>query len=847
MRNISAWAIKNPIPPIVLFLALTIAGLTSYFELPINQIPNVEFGEIDVTVTEAGASPSELETQVTQQVEAALTSVTGVDKISSTISQGVSRTFVELQIGADVSRAVDDARDAIARIRSDLPQAIDEPQVQRQDVSSQPIAYFAVSNPAMSAQDLSYYVDRTLSRELLAIKGVSAVTRLGGVDREIRIALDPLRLESFGITADEVSQQLRRSNVDLPGGRTEIGGQTQIIRTLGGAASVETLATQLISLPDGRTVRLKDLGEVSDTASEPTQTLRYNDKQAIGVLVQRAKGTSEVTVTEAVIKKVDELNENGSIRFQTIFTPVDFIRGLHHGSIEALIEGAALAVFVVFLFLRNWRATIIAAIAIPLATIPTFAALAPLGFTLNIMTLIALALVAGVLVDDAIVEIENIYRHMAMGKKPYQAALEAADEIGLAVVATSATIIAVFLPVSFMGGETGVWFREFGITVAVAVFFSLLVARLITPMMAAYFLKGEQDEPKRSTLQRWYEQALQFSLRHPVAPIAAGLFSFVAAIAVMTQMPMTFIPRLDNGALNLKVEFPPGTTLEDADRIMLNIADKSRGEPEVISVFTQASAANGAVSSGSVNYQLTPREKRKLSDYDVQQKLRPVLATIPDVRLSFQNFQGGGRGADIDLELTGDDPQLVTDSAERLVAAMRRNLSQLTEVRASTSQKRPELEIRPKPDEAARLGVTAASIATAVRIATDGDVDRNLAKFDVEDRRADPRSIATGCAYDLDTVRSLRVPTINGGAVRPRCCRRHQAGRWRNDYRTPRPTKVGDTLQISSPPAERGARSDKGLAGSEEPSRWRQIQYRGSTEDLGRSNERFLLRRCSGA
>ncbi len=767
MRNISAWAIKNPIPPIVLFVALTIAGLSAYFQLPVNQIPNVDFGEISVTVTQAGASPSELETQVTQQVEAALTGVTGVDKIVSTISQGVSETEIELQIGADVSRAVDDARDAMARIRGDLPQDIDEPQVSRQDASGEPVAYFAVENPSMSAQDLSFYVDQNLTRELLAIKGVASVQRLGGVDREIRVALDPARLESFGVTADQVSQQLRRANADLAGGRAELGGQAQTIRMLGGAGSVTALAADLISLPDGRAVRLSDLGDVSDTASEATRLLRFNGAPAIGVFVQRAKGSSEVEVSEAVIERVNELDAAGPVHFRLIFTPVDFIKGLHDGSIEALLEGALLAVFVVFLFLRDWRATVIAAVAIPLATIPTFAALMPFGFTLNIMTLIALALVAGVLVDDAIVEIENISRHMAMGKNPYQASLEAADEIGLAVVATSATIIAVFLPVSFMGGQTGVWFREFGITVAVAVFFSLLVARLITPMMAAYFMKRAHTPAKPSMIQKRYDQALQFSLRHPVVPISAGVLSFIAAVLAMMQMPMTFIPRMDNGALNLQAEFPPGTTLSQADSVLTRLAVDSRNFPEITSVFTSANSANGAVTTGSVNYQLTPRSDRKRSDYDVQQAMRPMLASIPDVRLSFQNFQGGGRGADVDLELTGDNAASVMAAADALVASIRKSLPQLTEVRASTSLKRPELQIRPKPEEAARLGVSASSLASALRIATNGDVDRNLAKFNIENRQVPIRvQLREDARADLDVIRSLRVPRTGGGSVR---------------------------------------------------------------------------------
>jgi HAE1 family hydrophobic/amphiphilic exporter-1 len=455
------------------------------------------------------------------------------------------------------------------------------------------------------------------------------------------------------------------------------------------------------------------------------------------------------------------------VKFELIFTPVDFIKTLHEGSMMAMLEGALLAVFVVFVFLRDWRATIISAVAIPLATIPTFFVLEPLNFTLNIMTLIALGLVAGVLVDDAIVEIENIARHMAMGKSPYQASLEAADEIGLAVVATSATIIAVFLPVSFMTGETGIWFREFGITVAVAVFFSLLVARLITPMMAAYFLKPVHEAPKPSRLQDMYERALRFSLKHPAAPIAGGVFSFIAAVAVLTQLPATFIPRIDNGALNLQVEFAPGTTLAQADRILNSIAAEINETPEVVSVFTSVSSANGAVKTGSINYQLSPRDQRKRSDYDVQQALRPMLAKIPDVRTSFQNFQGGGRGADIDFQLAGDDPVKVNAAAEKIVAAMKSKMPTLTEVRTSASLLRPEVQITPKPDEAARLGVSAAAIGTALRIATSGDVDRNLAKFTVEDRQVPIRvQLQESARADIDVIRGLRIQTATGGAVR---------------------------------------------------------------------------------
>jgi HAE1 family hydrophobic/amphiphilic exporter-1 len=767
MRNISAWAIRNPIPPIVLFLVLTVAGLVSYFRLPINQIPNIDIGIITVTVTQAGASPSELETQVTQDVEAALSSVEGVKRTTSSVTQGVSTTTLELRIGADIDRAVEEARQAVDRIRAELPADVDEPIVERQEAASQPIAYFAVSSPTLSEEDLSYYIDQTLSRELLNLEGVAEVVRLGGLDREIRVALDPAKLQALGITADAVNQQLRASNIDLPGGRAEVGGQAQTIRTLGGAKTVEELQAERIVLPGGRSVRLGDLGEVADTSGEPTSILRYNGEPAVGIFVQRAKGSSEVDVSERLFARIAAVNAAGVVNVELILSGAEFIIGLHEGSIAALLEGAALAVLVVFLFLRDWRATVIAAVAIPLATVPTFAALGPLGFTLNIMTLIALALVAGVLVDDAIVEIENIERHIAMGKKPFDAAMEAADEIGLAVVATSATIIAVFLPVSFMEGESGVWFREFGVTVAVAVFFSLLVARLITPLMAAYWLKPKEHAPKPSRLMARYERALRFSVRRPAWPIAAGVITFALAVFVMLKLPMTFLPRFENGALNLAVEFPPGTTVAEADQVLLRLGEAARKQaPEVRAAVTSVSSANGAAANASVNFQLTSPETRALSDYEVQQKLRPIVQAIPDVRASFQNFQGGGRGADLTLELVGDDPAAVRQAAEAIMAQMR-TLPQLVEVRSSASLRRPELEIRPKPEEAARQGVTAAALASAVRIATSGDVARNLAKFDLADRQIPIRvQLREQARTDLDTLRGLRVATALGGSVR---------------------------------------------------------------------------------
>lgn len=767
--NISATAIRNPIPPIVLFLVLIVAGLTAYFRLPINQLPNVEFPGFNVTVSQSGAAPAELESQVAQRLEGALSGVNGVKRIFTTLTPGQAQVYVELQIGTDVTQAIDDARDSLSRIRGELPADIDEPVITRDDAASDPIGYFSIDWPGKSPAELSWFIDNALSRDLLALKGVSEVERIGGADREVRVDLDPQRLLALGVTADDVSRQLRTSNVDLPAGRADVGGQSQSIRALASAGSVEQLAETQIILPDGRTVRLGDLGAVQDSASDLTSISRYNGTPTVSFLVQRAKTASDVHVFDAVDAELKEIEAaNPGLSFRLIATPVEFIKGMHKSSIAALIEGALLAVLVVFVILRDWRATLIAAVAIPLATIPTFAAIEPLGFTLNMMTLIALSLVAGVLVDDAIVEIENIVRHMRMGKSAYQAALEAADEIGLAVVATSAAIIAVFLPVSFMTGVNGQFFKQFGITVAIAVFFSLVVARLITPMMAAYFLKNDHKEEKEGALTGWYREALSFSIRRPTITFFAGIGVFILSLVpVFTGMvPGTFLPRMDNGMLSMKVEFAPGTPLAQADRTLQMLASEIRKDQDIAGVFTSVNGASGAATAASINIQLVPREDRERAAHEIQDSLRPRMAAIPDVRTSFLQFNGPSRGQDIELDFVGDDPDQVKAAADALVQQMK-GIEGLVDVKSSANLQRPEIHIMPRGDAAAAMGVSPAALATAVRIATNGDIDRNLAKFNMADRQVPIRvRLRDNARADLETIRALRVQTTSGSTVR---------------------------------------------------------------------------------
>ncbi len=518
-RNISAWSIRNPVPPIVLFVLLLLAGLVSFNRMDVNDNPDIVFPAVQVIVIQPGAAPTELETQVTQRVEAAVRAVNGVEDMSSYVSEGSSRTFVQFAVGTPIDRAYNDVNQAISQIRGELPDGILEPQVNRVDIAGGPITYFSVEATDMSLEQLSWFVDNTVAKELLSIEGMSQVRRSGGVDREIRVILDPARMQSYGLTASQVNQQLRQVNINAAGGRTEIAGSEQAVRVLGNAGSAFQLGETRIALANGRTIHLSDVASVSDSYAEQRNLAKMNGKQVLSFSIEKAKDASDVTVHDAAVKKLEEIKKNNpKVNFRILFTRTIYTKEQYKSSMEAMIEGAVLAVVVVFLFLRDWRATLISALAIPLSAIPTFWFMDLMGFSLNSLSLLALSLVAGVLVDDAIVEIENIVRHMRMGKSAYQAAIDAADEIGLAVVATTMSIVAVFLPVALMPGISGQFFIQFGMTVVFAVLVSLAVARLITPMIAAYFLAphGTQDHASGPWIDR-YERLLSWTLDHAKA------------------------------------------------------------------------------------------------------------------------------------------------------------------------------------------------------------------------------------------------------------------------------------------------------------------------------------------
>ena len=767
MRKISAWAITHPVFPLVLFAVLTVFGIVAFVRMPITLNPDVSAPFVEIAISEPGAAPTEIETQILQKVEGAVANVGNVKNITSRAIEGLADIFVEFQIGTPIDRATTDVRDAVAKVRSDLPQSILEPQVRRIDIDGGPIVYYAVSTSSMSEEQLSWFVDDTISKRLLAIAGVAQVNRSGGVNREIRVDLDPARMESMGITAGEVNQQLRQVNLDAAGGRAQVGGSEQSIRVLGSARTAGQLGDRRLSMLDGRVARLRDIAEVRDGVAEVRTVSRLNGRPSTTFAVFKAKGASDVTTLHNVEDELAKISkEAAGITLRQVFTTVDFTQKSYRGSIEALILGAILAVAIVYLFLRDWRATGIAAVAIPLAAIPTFACMHWFGFTLNQMTLLALSLITGVLVDDAIVEIENITRHMKMGKSAYAAAMDAADEIGLAVVACSATIIAVFLPVSFMGGLVGQWFIQFGFTVAVAVFMSLVVARLITPLMAAYMLKPHAGlRGADGPIMDWYLRALRWSVKHRVKTLAAGLLFFALSIVGLGTIPKAFTPDSDSSSSTLKIELPPGVLLSQTASAADQAYQILRRHPEVTNVVESIGEdEDGEVRSGNIYVQLVPPERRKLSQKHWEQQLTKELRVIPDARVTFQSQSDGG-GRDLTLYVVGSNPELVQRTARTAIEQMR-TLKELRDPRINGDMARPELLVRPRADLAAQLGVTSASISETVRVATLGDNPQNNAKFSLSDRQIPIRvSLVESARSNLATIENLPVRTASGATV----------------------------------------------------------------------------------
>ena len=771
MLNVSSWSIRNPIPAVLLFLLLTFAGLMSFRAMKVQNFPDIDLPSVRITATLPGAAPGQLETDVARKLENSIATLQGLKHIYTKVQDGVVAVTAEFRLEKPVQEAVDDVRSAIAAVRSDLPADLRDPVVTKIDLAGQPVLAFTIASPRMDEEALSWFVDNEVTRRLLAVRGVGAVNRVGGVNREIRVALDPQRLQALGTTAADISRQLRQVQTESAGGRTDIGGSEQPVRTLATVRTASELGALQVPLSDGRSIRLDQVATVTDTIAEQRAAALLDGKPVVGFEVARSRGESEVAVGAAVHQALAELKrQRPDIELVQAFDFVTPVQEEYEGSLHLLYEGAALAVLVVWLFLRDWRATFVSAVALPMSVIPAFLGMYLLGFSVNVVTLLALSLVIGILVDDAIVEVENIVRHLRMGKTPYQAAMEAADEIGLAVIATTFTLIAVFLPTAFMSGIAGKFFKQFGWTAALAVFASLVVARVLTPMMAAYMLKPAHGAASEPRWLRIYMRWVNWCMRHRIKTMVLATLFFFGSLALIPLLPTGFIPPDDNSQTQVYLELAPGSTLEQTRAVAEQARARLMGVEHVRSVYT--TIGGGAAGADPFAFVAGASEARKATltvllaerserprKQRIENEIRRALEQLPGVR---SKVGLGASGEKYILVLTGEDPQALATAA-RAVERDLRTIPGLGSVASTASLIRPEIAVRPDFARAADLGVTSAAIADTLRIATAGDYETALAKLNFSQRQVPVVvKLEEQARQDLRVLERLAVPGTRG-------------------------------------------------------------------------------------
>jgi len=771
--NFSAWSIRNPVPAILLFVVLSFLGLKSLNQLGKQNFPDIELPVITVSAALEGAAPPQLETEVARKIEDKIATIGGIEHMTTTITDGSVSIAVQFTIDTKSEEALNLVRNAVDSARSELPAAVTTPTVSKVTTSGNAILTFVASADNMDEGELSWFVDNEVSKAMLAVNGVGKITRTGGVDREVQVNLDPTLMAGLDVDVSDVSAQLKRVQQDASGGRGDIGDNIQSVRTLGALHSADEVRNLDIPLGDGRHIKLSQVAEVLDTYAERTTYASYDGKPVIRFEITRSKGTSEVTVAKDVreaLQKFEQLHPQ--VNIVEAFNMVKPVEDNYEGSMHLLYEGALLAILVVWWFLRDWRATIIAAVALPLSMIPTFAFMQYFGFSLNVLTLLAMALVVGILVDDAIVEIENIVRHLRMGKTPYQAAMEAADEIGFAVIATTFTLVAIFLPTAFMGGIPGKFFKQFGITAAIAILGSLVVARLLTPMMSAYLLKPHAaQEEEDSSSMRVYLRWVGWCLQHRKTVVAGFILFIIGSLSLMPLLPKGFVPSSDSSQTKVNIELQPGTPLAQTRHVVQMAEQIVKQHPEVKAVFSAAgSASTGGggpnasqnttdVRKGSLVISLTDRSERKQKQSEIEADLRERLKSLPGARVTVGIGESGEK---LQITLASDDANALTSASQQLQQQLR-TLKGVGNITSSASLQRPEVQIIPDVDKAAELGVTVESIAQVIRVATSGDFTNTMPKLNLPQRQVPIRvRLGPSVRTSLQEIAQLRVPSRNG-------------------------------------------------------------------------------------
>ena len=762
--NISEIAIKHPVTTIMMMMTLIILGIISYGKLSIELFPNISFPVITITTIYPGASAQEVETLVSKPIEDALSGINGVDTIRSVSSNGLSNVIIEFIMEKDIKDASNEAKEKVGLIRAKLPNEIDEPIIARRDFDSAPIINYSVSAPYSLAKTTDIVRD-VIKPKLEQVDGVAGIDILGGQEREVQVTLDPSLLQRYGVNVAQVSNRLRSENLDFPSGVIKTPVYEITIRTMNAFITAEQIANLPIQINGGKTIFIKDLGEVKNEFKEVRNRTWFNGQQAVVISVQKQSGANTVKVVQDLNKKLNILKQTlpSAIKIDIGFDTSKFVIQSKDAAVEELIIGGILAIIVIFFFLRMIRATLISAIAIPTSVISTYTMIYAFGFSLNTMTLLALSLVVGILVDDAVVDVENIFRHIQMGKTPYQAAIDATNEIGLAVVATSFTIVAVFIPIAFMTGIVGLFFRQFGLTVSCTVLISLLVARTLTPALAAYLLKPEVEEEKFKGMFETYKHILAWALKHRKTTIGAALLIFFISLPVAGLLPTGFQPKTDRDEFSVAVSMPSGSTLGKTTSVLKEIARRIKKDKIVKNILITAGSSRGTTDGGSVGVTLFSKEEgRKESVFVIQKRLQKMTESIPGCIISFREMRvvedSAGSYA-LNISLRGDDLDELQKISDKLIKKLH-EIPIVTDTNTSSGNPQPEIHIKIDQARAAILGISAGTLATMLRTASFGDVPSTM---HLTNTNVDIRVRFTDAArYDLTKLGNLAIPTNQG-------------------------------------------------------------------------------------
>lgn len=769
--NFSELFIRRPVTTTMLMTLLIILGMMGFSKISMDLFPDVDFPVVVVSTVYPGAAPAEVEELLSKPIEEAISSINGLDTIHSYSNEGVSTVVAQFDLEIDNKVASQDVREKVSMIRGTLPEGIVEPSILLFDPASAPIAAFAINGP-QTPMDLTDYVEDVLKPKLERINGVGSVDLLGARVREIHIDLDPTRLKTYGLSVAGLYQTLKADGMNLPGGRITENGQELSLRAMGKFQTVADIQNFQVATPSGARVRMGDLGKVWMSIEDPRSLGFVNNQPAVMFNIFKQSGANTVEVVDNIQKEFKKLEATlpPGATFTTVQDSSKFIKESNHSVWEHLIIGGLLAVAILFAFLRNWRATLIGGMAIPISMIATFWTMQLMGFSFNMLTTLALTLVVGIVVDDAVVDLENIYRHMEKGEPPLRAAINATGEIQLAVTACTLTIVAVFVPVAFMTGMIGQFFKEFGLTVAFAVLFSLLVARTITPMISARFLKVSKGKGGMSAdaehsfpLAKPYRKVLEWSLKNRWKVMAIAVASFVFGMALVPFIPKTFMTSADRGEFHLKVQLPKGATLEETGAMSKRVVDVIKQHPEVENVFTTIGGRE-EVDFATLGIILVDKSKRNIKDVELAEKIRNEVGAIPGIRakVMISGMIGGASemNTPINISLRGSNLDELRVYGEKMADLLRSRSDLFADVDTSLALNRPEVQLQIDRARAAAEGVSSAALANTLRIATTGEVVGTMIQGDDElDIRL---QVAPESRQSLTAVKALSVPGNRG-------------------------------------------------------------------------------------